>query len=290
MRSAGRDGAGGVLWGLLAFKPTWAAAFLIVPLFTRRWRFLLAMTATGAGCVLATLPVVGVRPWLDWLQVGKEAAALYDVNRNWNVLSRDLQGIPRRLLLDFDKPEKDRGSPAARRIGWCLWCTVFAATAAVALTRVDRRRAVGVGAGFLFLGAYLGCYRFMYYDALLSAAGAGVLFASWDRFRRPMAFRFADDPRSLGYVSSLPLTLLVGLGLYENLFAAADLRATFAAGYWSHTAAGPAGAVTAMPRLEFDSTSSYPWDTYLLLALWAWCGVRLLMGEEGRAGRSTGEA
>src|SRR5262245_7471594 len=30
--------AGGLVWGLLAFKPVWAAAFLLVPILTRRWR------------------------------------------------------------------------------------------------------------------------------------------------------------------------------------------------------------------------------------------------------------
>jgi hypothetical protein len=38
--------------------------------------------------------------WLDWLQVGGMAADLYNVNTKWIHLSRDLQGLPRRALLD----------------------------------------------------------------------------------------------------------------------------------------------------------------------------------------------
>ena len=36
--SRGYETAGGLVWGLLAFKPVWAAAFFLAPLLTRRWR------------------------------------------------------------------------------------------------------------------------------------------------------------------------------------------------------------------------------------------------------------
>src|SRR5262249_43993026 len=62
----GRDTAGGVVWGLLAFKPVWAAAFFLVPLLQRRRRFCLAMGLTGAALAAATLPFVGAQAWLDW--------------------------------------------------------------------------------------------------------------------------------------------------------------------------------------------------------------------------------
>src|SRR5207253_2803043 len=75
----GRNVAGGMVWGLLAFKPVWAAAFFLVPLLTRRWRFALAMLGTGAALGLATLPFVGLQTWFDWLAVGREATGLYNV-------------------------------------------------------------------------------------------------------------------------------------------------------------------------------------------------------------------
>src|SRR5262249_15056240 len=82
LASRGPDVAGGMVWGLFAFKPVWALAFLLVPLLMGRWRFCEAMVITGATLGLLTLPVVGVQTWFDWLQVGQEAAALYNVNDN----------------------------------------------------------------------------------------------------------------------------------------------------------------------------------------------------------------
>ena len=92
---------GGIVWGLLAFKPVWALSFFFVPLLTGRPRFCLAMLGTGAALGLATMPFVGIQPWFDWLAVGREAAALYNTDQNWVFLSRDLLGIPRRWMLDF---------------------------------------------------------------------------------------------------------------------------------------------------------------------------------------------
>src|SRR5581483_2105983 len=147
----GRDTAGGLVWGLLAFKPVWGAAFVLAPLLMRRWRFCLAMALTGAALCLATLPFVGVQAWFDWLAVGKEAAALYNVNEKWINLSRDLQGLPRRALHDFSLPEARRDTALAAALAWGLWGVVFGGTVVVSLWRGDRREPTGLAAGFLFL-------------------------------------------------------------------------------------------------------------------------------------------
>ena len=104
---------GGFVWGLLAFKPTWALSFLLVLVVMRRWRMLFAMASTGAGLILITLPFVGVQAWLDWLAVGEKAATLYNVDYNWISLSRDLFGFPRRFFIDFDAPLYERDNFAA---------------------------------------------------------------------------------------------------------------------------------------------------------------------------------
>ena len=65
------------MWGLLAFKPVWAVAFLLVPLLTRRWRFAAGMVLCGGGLALATLPFTGIQPWLDWLKLGSIGAEGY---------------------------------------------------------------------------------------------------------------------------------------------------------------------------------------------------------------------
>src|SRR5579883_485776 len=264
----GRDGWGGIVWGLLVFKPVWAAAFFLVPLLQRRWRFCGAMVLTATGLAAATLPVVGLHTWLDWLAVGKEGSDLYLVNKNWIGLSRDLFGIPRRALIDFTRPMDERGSPAATLIGWLLWGVVFAVTVSVGATCRDRRP-TGLTAGFLALVAFLCCYRFMYYDVLLSFLGVALLFAEWDEFIPPVRppgwrgrwTRFEDA------TSSVPVVIFVSLVVLENWL----LRA-----YYQIEVPGLPG-----PPRAIGTGVRYPWDTVLVLLLWAWAGRKVVSACRG---------
>jgi hypothetical protein len=304
LASRGYNTAGGMIWGLFAFKPVWALAFLLVPILTRRWRFLAAMVVTGAALCLATLPFVGIQTWFDWLTVGQKAAALYNVNENWTNLSRDLQGIPRRMLHDFSRPEAERDTPLAKTLAWTLWGVVFATTVVVYLRYADHRRATGVGAGFLFFGAWLTCYRFMYYDALVSAIGCAVLFAEPARFLRTRVFGLSlaqqtpplDTNRALsapssapkplgsrlvGYLSSFPLTMLAFLLLVENSLSGMELEGTVGFGYYAQVTTSSGGMTgRKVPRLTADTSTAYPWETFIVMAMWAWCGWRLIRGEE----------
>ena len=57
LAAKGHELRAGAVWGLLAFKPVWAVAFLLVPIVLRRWRMLFGMVAavvTG-GCVFCYL-------------------------------------------------------------------------------------------------------------------------------------------------------------------------------------------------------------------------------------------
>lgn len=263
LAARGRDGCGGVVWGFLAYKPVWAAAFFLVPLLQRRWRFCGTMVLTGAALAGATLPLVGLHSWLDWLAVGKEASDLYQVNRNWIGLSRDLFGIPRRALIDFTLPQEQRTSPAATAAGWLLWGVVFAGTVAVGIAR-GGRRPTGLAAAFLALGAYLCCYRFMYYDALLSFFGVALLFAEWDTFVPP-----ADTPGWRGLLlrwadaaATPPVIVLVVLFVLENVLLRAGLEVVLP-GLPGH-------------RRTIGTGPRYPWDTVLVLGLWVWAGWRLV--------------
>ena len=108
----GRSGWGGLLWGLLAFKPVWAVS--------RSGRSCscdsggrFRHVCDGAGLVLVTLPFVGVQSWFDWLHVGKLATEMYMVDRNWIFLSRDLFGIPRRIFLEFHEGRAVEDRPIA---------------------------------------------------------------------------------------------------------------------------------------------------------------------------------
>jgi arabinofuranan 3-O-arabinosyltransferase len=298
----GRDGIGGMVWGFLAFKPVWAAAFFLVPLLMGRWRFCLAMLLTGAVLAAATLPFVGVKAWFEWLEVGRMATEVYSFNKNWIGLSRDLFGIPRRLLTDFNLPEQERASPAADVAGWVLWVAVFVPTVAVYLWRADRRLVTGLGAGFLFLGAYLCCYRFMYYDVLLSVLPLALLLADPARLLRATVFDLRtaagtpaggplptpaaspDDPlrpRWVGYVNSFPLTILAGLLLIENWLLHFQLEAAIGIGYLATTASDPTGGtVRHLPKLPVALTLYEAWETFLLLALWGWCLWGLVAGRD----------
>jgi hypothetical protein len=233
---------GGVIWGLLAFKPVWAVAFLPALVLLGRWRSAAAMCGTAGLLILATLPVVGVQAWLDWLTVGGRASARYAVSENWIGYSRDLGGLPRRMLVDFAKPEADRANPTATLAGWGLLAAVWAGTAAVAWLRPTR-------VGVVLLGAYLGCYRFMYYDVTLAVLPVAVLIAAGSRAAVAVA------------------GLLI---LYENWLMHFGLEVRISTG-----AVGGRAADDQPGTRVFSAVGSYryAWDTAALLALWGWAAV-----------------
>jgi arabinofuranan 3-O-arabinosyltransferase len=161
LQHRGRAVLGGMVWGFLAFKPSWAVAFLLLPLLTKQWKFAAAMIGTAAALCLATLPIVGLESWFDWLAVGREASATYASNMNWVGLSRDLGGLIRRL----DPADRFTLSPV-------LYLVTFGMTILV------RQRPA-----LLALGCYLLCYRFMYYDALLALFPLTLLLAEHKSWR-----------------------------------------------------------------------------------------------------------
>jgi hypothetical protein len=209
-------------------------------------------------------------------------------------LSRDLQGIPRRFLHDFAKPESERETPLAKAVAWGLWGIVFATTALVYRLRADRSKFVGLGAAFLFLGAWLTCYRFMYYDTLLSILGVACLLAEPGRFLKPSTFRFESElssgfgPRLRGYVNSFPLTIILLLFLLDNWLIALSVEGTVGVLGFAGTSTLPDGStLRSSPRLQADTSVNYPWDTFLVLLLWMWCAWRLARGDERIPPRAT---
>lgn len=291
--SRGWDVAGGLVWGLLAYKPVWAAAFLLVPLLTRRWRMFLAMIAGGLAFALATIPIVGVESWWHWLRIGRAAAEHYKVDQNWIFLSRDLLGIPRRWMLDFDQPTAQRGQPGADVAGWALWATVLLSTAVIAWRRRQEiRPADGYGSAFVAIAAWSTCFHFIYYDSLLAVLPVTMLIADPQRFVRPIILavspappglaryfspRPMSDPLSEEFVRTAPRTAAV-----LNSFVLTALAALLVIGLafpgWDVGATVSVGALERLRPLTF-STGQHgtPWETFVLLALWVYCGVRVLM-------------
>src|SRR5262249_25462775 len=123
--------SGGLVWALLAYKPVFAVAAALAPIILLRWRMVLGMAAGGAVYVAATLPFLlppderylwswneeqkswvwvmdgariqtAVEPWLRWKEVGEHAAYMYTYDRNWVWMSRDLAGLPRRAMWNWE--------------------------------------------------------------------------------------------------------------------------------------------------------------------------------------------
>jgi arabinofuranan 3-O-arabinosyltransferase len=302
LASRGRPGWGGVVWGLLAFKPVWALALFLVPLLSRRWRMCGMMIATGAGLAVATLPFVGWHTWLEWLHVGKLAAQVYNTDENWIFLSRDLLGIPRRWMLNFASgaireptwyppPREgmgviwhalfgDKSMPPwllPSVVGWVLVAFVLEVTLRTALLRRRQARAtVGPPAAFLFLGAWLVCYHFMYYDVLLAVLPVLLLWHDPGEFLRPIYLvlwvergKLAGDdlggyhgPRLMWDLPPPPPPLPVS---YRHI--------------WLLNRVVPNLTVLVIatqavfPLLGLGTFFGPPWDTFCLMALWLWCFI-----------------
>jgi hypothetical protein len=232
---------GGALWGLLAFKPVWALAFFLVPLLSRRWRACLAMLGTGLVLVAATLPFVGWHSWIDWFYVGKEAAQTFQYDENWIDFSRDLLTIPRRWL-DFETHYLERQyNQTVAVIGWGILGTCLAVTLLIALIRKEQMRGLtGPGASFLFLGAWLSCFHFMYYDVLLAAPAVFFLLIGGKELLR------RDRPeKKLNHVFQL---------------------------FWCV----PVSILFITPLLPYLGFPSLPYETFCLITLWLWSGWYLL--------------
>jgi hypothetical protein len=247
---------GGVIWGFLAFKPTWLVAFALWPLLTRRWRMFGGMIGCSIALGLMTLPFVGIDAWFDWLRIGRAAANFYELDENWVFLSRDLLNVPRRWMLDFTQPLDLRHRTAADIAGWSLWGFVLGVTILVAIWRRPKG-SIGVGPAFVGLGAWFSCFHFIYYDSLLSALPVFLLLTH-TQWKWPSL-----------HLNPFVLAIVAFLVIYELAFAWLAIDATV--------------TVNVISSEKWHlSTKQHgtPWDTFALLALWAYCGIRTVTNRE----------
>lgn len=274
----GRETWAGMCWGLLAFKPVWAASFFLVPLLTRRWRMAASMAIAGLVQIALTLPVVGWRTWLDWLEVGRMAANEYLRQQNWIFLSRDLLGLPRRWLLDYeDGLAKDvEKHPLPTVLGWSLWAAVLLLTLFVVWRRWRQVRALsGPAAAFVLIGAIFSCYHFMYYDFVLAALPVLLLFTEPRRYLQAM---FWGRPPSEELRSYYQPTL-------HDLTPPLPLMPDGRRPRWVRAPVPPLllFVLIITPIIGGFLNPSYhypPVETFTLLLLWAWCGYRVLRDSE----------
>ena len=182
------------------------------------------------------------------------------MNENWIHLSRDLHGIPRAHPARLHASQR-ASATVHWRTRWHGGCGASCSAARYSsyLMRGDRTRTTGLSAAFLFLGAYLTCYRFMYYDVLLAAMVMALLFAEptplpsharlrrfarrlqpagtqQPRTRHATYFVEAFQARMLGYVNSFPLTIVMMLFVLENSLSGLHLEATVGIGYYASPA------------------------------------------------------
>jgi arabinofuranan 3-O-arabinosyltransferase len=315
---------GGMIWGLLAFKPVWGLAFILAPILLRKWKFVAGTGVAGVGICLATLPFVGVEGWKEWLQVGKSAAALYNIDENWINLSRDVSGIPKRFLLDFTKPKHEIADPnvdlvsnvvlgciavttvlvgafgggTLRRM-WRVTVRFHPGAAVLYFLRGYGTSYIGLRAGFVLIGGFLSCYRFMYYDSILVAVGLAALLAypKWALAGWRGELREADQSparrRTYLFVNSFPFTILVLLLVTDTLILYSGNEIRLANDGFQKLITDPAGGTvtkqaddgttTSAPKTKWVHRSltlrfdyNHPVETFFTFALWVWCGWRLL--------------
>ncbi len=250
LAARGYEFGGGMVWGLLAFKPVWGLAFILAPLLMRKWKFVGGTATSGILICLATLPLVGFQGWIDWFTVGRSAAELYNIDENWINLSRDVSGIPKRLYLDFTKPRSELTKEEVGSVNLLSNILLFSIGIITLLVgtfggetlprwwRVTRARGfwaatgeffsgrttsyIGLRAAFLLLGGWLCCYRFMYYDSVLISVGLVALLAypRWQAAGWRAEMKVPNQPpsarRTFAFVNAFPLTILVLLLLTDN--------------------------------------------------------------------------
>ncbi|MCS6977473.1 MAG: DUF2029 domain-containing protein [Gemmatales bacterium] len=257
--SRGRPWLAGLVWGLLAYKPVFAVALLWVPVMLLSGRFLAGMITSGMGFVAATLPFTGLAAWLRWFEVGRHAAELYERDANWVWMSRDLISLPRRQLwdwdhfwphvelitaqreFDFDTLQQVQNGPWLTALGLALWLGVILSTIGLValIHRVDRSRG-----RFGFQKVFGPRPAFLLFGALLTT----YHFMHYDL--QPMA---------------LPMCLLLAHLDRMSRFAQGLLISVNLALVYCH-----------MDLSMGHGSVRIPFETLLLLCVWAWSGILAL--------------
>jgi hypothetical protein len=184
------DLRGGIIWGLMAYKPSWAVTFFLMLVVTRRWKAALGMGACAVVQILLTLPFVGVQSWLEWPQVIGQASEGYGMWRNWVDTSVDLLSYVRRMWTDFSQPEKQRDLFETRLMGYVLIGVALEVTVRLASMRGRRaKRWSYATTAFLMLGFWMTTFHITYYDTIFATVPVAVLLLTPAHVLVPYFFR-----------------------------------------------------------------------------------------------------
>ncbi|HQR44319.1 MAG TPA: glycosyltransferase family 87 protein, partial [Gemmatales bacterium] len=186
----------GMVWGLLIYKPVFLVALILVPVALLRWKMLLGMVICAVALVLLTLPFTrGLEPWKRWITVGQRASSIYELDRRWVWLSRDLAGLPRRAMWDpqsfvsewnylrhnevagpdiartylVREGQRMRSPRWASMTGWLLLIGIAFVTLLVLWWRDQPDDADPLNIALLLTGSLWCVLHFMYYDQLVFA-------------------------------------------------------------------------------------------------------------------------
>lgn len=285
LMSRGYGGWGGFVWGLLAFKPVWGFSFFLSLVLMRRWKSAALMVVTGLSLALATIPFVGWHTWADWFNIGTYAAKLYETDRNWIFLSRDLLSIPRRWLPNFgDKALLNPSSVVVltTALGWALVGLAAVVTVGVwfCRRRDAREKVTGVAPAFLFLSSWLLCFHFMYYDMLLASFPLFLLFTEPRKYLIPRFLAMRSIPSELldesqraylepSWTSPEPPESTTIVAIQSGQVGVLN----------SFYLTGVAILMLLPPVLylvKAPNPYGQPWETYLLAVMWLACGVAWL--------------
>ncbi|QVL33342.1 DUF2029 domain-containing protein [Telmatocola sphagniphila] len=254
----------GIIWGLLAYKPVWAMSYFFALILLRHYRMALVMVITGIVLGLATLPVVGVQSWLDWLKIGGRASEMYGIDAAWIPLSRDLFGLPRRFLTPFHLPQEERWTLAGFLAGWGLWVFVFQ----VSLQLYYWRSASALRVPFILLASWMLTYHFVYYDAAI-AAFPFLLLIDAQRMVGKSGPTMTSGVRPLYFYFGL-------LFAFENVLYPLRIRSTVVAERFAELIPIPGGSAEYYPRLIITTDEWTAWPTIFLLAVWLWCAREMI--------------
>lgn len=203
----------GLLWGCFIYKPVILAALVLIPFAKLQGRVFLGMCCSACLLCLATLPFTrGLEPWKRWLTVAQRASVIYELDRRWIWMSRDVSSLPRRAMWKADEfteqahmlihantaspqfmainlEKLDSGQvyspPWTKYAGWSILAII--AVTAIGLSGREMQCFQYQADAFLLLSSCLCIYRFMYYDLLLTVLPIILLMLQW--LRQPLWLR-----------------------------------------------------------------------------------------------------
>ena len=275
----------GLVWGLFAYKPVFAVALLLIPLALRSTRLFLGMFLGGLLFVALTLPFTGgLQPWFRWLEVGRHAEQMYQTDRNWIWMSRDLVGLPRRKMWDTESManvlrfnigvwqpggiwyrESADGQKFFHPAVWLFWSDDFDETKHQGVYLDNIKEDVIVSPWYLTVVGYV----------LLGGVALITVLVSWRSKLRSATMDGSEEVfvltgsllcvfHFMHYdLVSFALPVLIGVSMWSRW--PLRRRILFLGWYliWlSRTYAFFFG----------NAILEIPWETFLLLLLWAWMG------------------